>query len=273
MSTAAKTNTRIHAGMPETSQLDQRHIAAMTQAGRYRHLKPGDAEFDRVASQYQSPCQSQEEPMTQKPIRACADCGRAAPIMGRGLCGACYRRHKKAGTLDTNHPAASLVRPAPQEEPPMSDLAAEIEYQQQAASRVEPAPCGTCRLCGATAPLIRELCASCTARVGRVQQAATEAGRKDDTDKLDWSAVPFEILEPLVAVCAYGAKKYGAGNCLQPFGNGDSRFFAAAMRHAVAAQHDPLAINDADGGLYHEAQAAWNHLIRLYHAKHSGSQP
>ena len=155
----------------------------------------------------------------------------------------------------------------------MSDLAAEIEYQQQAASRVEPAPCGTCRLCGATAPLIRELCASCTARVGRVQQAATEAGRKDDTDKLDWSAVPFEILEPLVAVCAYGAKKYGAGNCLQPFGNGDSRFFSAAMRHAVAAQHDPLAINDADGGLYHEAQAAWNHLIRLYHAKHSGSQP
>mgnify|MGYP006967049651 CR=1 FL=1 len=149
-----------------SEQLDQRHIAAMTQAGRYRHLKPGDADFDRIAAKYQRPKKEIRPVPKQKPIRACADCGRAAPIMGRGLCGACYRRHKKAGTLDTNHPAASLVRPAPQEEPPMSDLAAEIEYQQQAASRVEPAPCGTCRLCGATAPLIREIGrASCRERV------------------------------------------------------------------------------------------------------------
>lgn len=92
-------------------------------------------------------------------------------------------------------------------------------------------------------------------------------GLKFDGNKLDWSAIPLEVLEPLVACFEVGAKKYGHMNCLKPFENGDRRFFAAAMRHTVEAQHDPLAINVEDGEVYHAAQAAWNHLIRLYHAR------
>lgn len=33
-------------------------------------------------------------------IRTCADCGRTMHIEGRGLCGACYWRHRQAGTID-----------------------------------------------------------------------------------------------------------------------------------------------------------------------------
>lgn len=91
-------------------------------------------------------------------------------------------------------------------------------------------------------------------------------GIKFDQGKLDWSVIPLEILEPLVAVFMAGEKKYGYLNCVKPFENGERRFFAAAMRHTVECQHDPLAI-DGETGCHHEAEAAWNHLMRLYHAK------
>jgi hypothetical protein len=38
------------------------------------------------------------------------------------------------------------------------------------------------------------------------------------------------------------------------------------MRHAVESQFDPLA-DDDETGCFHEAHAAWNHLMRLYHAR------
>ncbi len=91
-------------------------------------------------------------------------------------------------------------------------------------------------------------------------------GVKHDQGKLDWSTIPLEILEPLVQVFEAGAKKYGYMNCLKAFENGDRRFFAAAMRHTVDSQEDVLAKDD-DTGCYHAAQAAWNHLLRLHHAR------
>ena len=93
----------------------------------------------------------------------------------------------------------------------------------------------------------------------------SEPGVKFDQEKLDWSVMPMEILEPLVAVFMAGEKKYGYLNCVKPFENGDRRFFSAAMRHAVECQHEPLAKDD-ETGCYHEAQAAWNHLMRLHHS-------
>uniref|UniRef100_A0A831UB58 dATP/dGTP diphosphohydrolase N-terminal domain-containing protein n=1 Tax=Geobacter metallireducens TaxID=28232 RepID=A0A831UB58_GEOME len=96
----------------------------------------------------------------------------------------------------------------------------------------------------------------------------SETGTKHDTGKLDWSAIPLEVLEPLVAVFVAGERKYGYRNCLKPFDNGSRRFFAAAMRHAVKAQADPLSV-DEETGCYEEAEAAWNHLMRLHHARMS----
>lgn len=96
-------------------------------------------------------------------------------------------------------------------------------------------------------------------------------GLKYDKGKLDWHLMPLEVLEPLVEVFVAGATKYGAFNCLKPFDNGDQRFFSAAMRHTVRCQMDPLAV-DEETGCYEAAEAAWNHLIRLYHARKASTK-
>lgn len=93
-----------------------------------------------------------------------------------------------------------------------------------------------------------------------------EEGLKNDTDKLDWHALPLEILEPLVEAFVAGTKKYERFNCLSPFKDPDKRFFSAQMRHTVACQLDPLARDD-DTGCYHAAQIAFNTLMRLYHCR------
>jgi len=92
-----------------------------------------------------------------------------------------------------------------------------------------------------------------------------EEGRKDDTGKPDWHCVPMEIIALLVPVFEHGVEKYGRFNCLKPFPDYDQRFYSAKMRHTVASQLDPLAI-DKESGLYHEAQVAFNALLRLHNA-------
>lgn len=94
----------------------------------------------------------------------------------------------------------------------------------------------------------------------------SEPGAKYDDGKLDWYTLPFVVLKPLVDVFMFGVKKYGIFNCLKNFTDPDRRFFSAAMRHSVECQMDPLSM-DEESGCYHEAQAAWNHLLRLYHAR------
>jgi len=91
-------------------------------------------------------------------------------------------------------------------------------------------------------------------------------GLKNDKGKLDWSLLPLELIEPLVKIFAAGAEKYGRDNWRKGFAQADKRFYAAAMRHTAACQADPLAV-DTETGCDHAAQAAWNHLIRLYIAK------
>ena len=97
-------------------------------------------------------------------------------------------------------------------------------------------------------------------------------GLKFDQGKQPWFALPLEILEPLADVFAAGEQKYATHNCLQPFRDASRRFYDGQMRHAVACQLDPLAV---DGELkekygikvYHQAQVAFNALMRLYHAR------
>lgn len=91
-------------------------------------------------------------------------------------------------------------------------------------------------------------------------------GLKFDNDKLDWHSFPLETLEGLIRVAMAGCSKYKRFNCLNQFENGDQRFFSAAMRHAVACQIDPLAI-DEETGCYHGYQSAWNLIMRTYHAE------
>lgn len=100
------------------------------------------------------------------------------------------------------------------------------------------------------------------------------AGKKHDEGKLDWHALPLELVELLVPVAVAGAKKYGRGNILEPFDEADRRFYSATMRHVRACQHNPLAV-DEETGCYHAAQAAYDLLARVYQcelmtAEHGG---
>ena len=89
---------------------------------------------------------------------------------------------------------------------------------------------------------------------------------KYDDGKLDWHAFPLIVLEGLIKVAVAGCLKYDRFNCLGTFDNGNQRLFSSAMRHTVDCQLDPLAI-DGDTGCRHGYQAAWNMIMRTYHAE------
>lgn len=93
-----------------------------------------------------------------------------------------------------------------------------------------------------------------------------DSGLKLDQGKQEWYAMPLCIVRMLADVFAAGEKKYETFNCLQPFENGDRRFFNAAMRHLEDCQIDPLS-RDVDTGCYNGVQVAWNMLLRTYHAE------
>ena len=100
-------------------------------------------------------------------------------------------------------------------------------------------------------------------------------GQKFDDGKQDWYLLPLELIEPLADVMLIGEKKgYDNFSCMLPFKDANRRFYNGSMRHKVASQIDPLAMNkeyDKDGNYvgecYHLACDAFNSLMRLYHAR------
>jgi hypothetical protein len=97
-------------------------------------------------------------------------------------------------------------------------------------------------------------------------------GLKLDQGKQQWYAMPLEVLEPLADAFVAGELKYAIFNCLEPFENPERRFYDGQMRHTKASQIDPLAIDqellDKYGvEVFHQAQIAFNALMRLYHAR------
>ena len=92
------------------------------------------------------------------------------------------------------------------------------------------------------------------------------AGLKHDEGKLDWHALPLELVELLVPVALNGASKYGRHRILQPIEDAGPRHYSATMRHLSACQLNPLAI-DPESGCYHAAHAAYDLLARLYQCR------
>ena len=78
---------------------------------------------------------------------------------------------------------------------------------------------------------------------------------KFDTEKDMWELVPFEVLDDLVKVLTYGAKKYEPNNW-QKLANGEERYFAALMRHLSAWRRNELV--DPESGLPHLSHALCN---------------
>jgi len=93
-----------------------------------------------------------------------------------------------------------------------------------------------------------------------------QEGLKHDSGKQKYHAMPLCVLGPLADTFTAGVKKYEKFNCLKPFSDSDSRFWDGTMRHLEQCQLDPLA-KDTETGCYHAAQAAFNILLRLYHAR------
>ena len=92
------------------------------------------------------------------------------------------------------------------------------------------------------------------------------AGLKHDEGKLDWHALPLELVELLVPVAVNGANKYGRHSILQTIEDAGPRHYSATMRHLSACQLDPLAI-DPESGCYHAVHAAYDLLARVYQCR------
>ena len=71
-------------------------------------------------------------------------------------------------------------------------------------------------------------------------------GMKNDMDKPDWSLIPLDIIEGIVRVLTYGAKKYARDNWKKVSVN---RNFAALLRHLTKWQAGEEF--DPESGLHH----------------------
>lgn len=90
-------------------------------------------------------------------------------------------------------------------------------------------------------------------------------GRKYDSEKLDYTLVPWEGMEDIVKVLQYGAKKYARDNW-KHVENNKTRYLAAAFRHLV--QHNNGELADDETGLSHLAHAGCCILFLLALEKH-----
>ena len=85
--------------------------------------------------------------------------------------------------------------------------------------------------------------------------------KKFDTDKPRWDLLPFKVLEPVVEVLTFGAKKYGDNNW-QQLADFRPRYTAAFLRHFVAWQNGEK--NDSESEHAHLAHAVTNLIFLLW---------
>lgn len=82
---------------------------------------------------------------------------------------------------------------------------------------------------------------------------AKPIGNKDDLDKLRWDLLPMDVIEDVVKVLTYGAKKYSDDNW-KLIDNPINRYYSAMMRHLIdwKVYNEQ---NDKESGLPHLAHA------------------
>lgn len=86
-------------------------------------------------------------------------------------------------------------------------------------------------------------------------------GQKFDSQKTDWTLVPFSSLESIVKVLEFGAKKYARDNW-QKVPDAERRYSAAALRHLIAREQGERL--DPESGLPHLAHAGCCILFALW---------
>ena len=90
-------------------------------------------------------------------------------------------------------------------------------------------------------------------------------GRKNDRadGKLRWELLPLDLIEKVVEVYDFGAKKY-APETWKQLDDGENRYRAALLRHLTAHQKGEL--RDPESGLLHMQHLCWNAIAMLYFA-------
>lgn len=89
---------------------------------------------------------------------------------------------------------------------------------------------------------------------------------KHDSDKTDWSLMPFEAIEEINKVLEFGAKKYEAHNWKRGGGFKYTRILNSLLRHIFAYIRGED--NDPESGLSHLAHAGCNIVFLLYYNKY-----
>ena len=87
-----------------------------------------------------------------------------------------------------------------------------------------------------------------------------ENGRKYDADKLRWDLLDLGLVEEVVKILTFGAKKYTRDGWLE-VPNGEERYRSAGLRHWLYESSGEVI--DTDSQLYHKAHKAWNALAEL----------
>ena len=92
-----------------------------------------------------------------------------------------------------------------------------------------------------------------------------EQGRKDDfkDGKLRWDLLPLDLIEMIVEVYDFGAKKY-APDTWKQLADGENRYRGAALRHLAA--HEKGELRDPESGLLHMQHFCWNAIALMYFA-------
>lgn len=97
------------------------------------------------------------------------------------------------------------------------------------------------------------------------QAEGKRAGVKHDSDKPDWTLLPWPALEEVVRVLEHGARRYGRDNW-RKVPEPERRYLAAAIRHITAVLGGELV--DPDSKRAHLAHAVCS-LLFLF-AKEEG---
>jgi len=94
----------------------------------------------------------------------------------------------------------------------------------------------------------------------------SKKGRKFDAGKLDYTLLPWDALEEVVKVLAYGLKKYERDNW-KHVPDAMQRYEAAGMRHRVARLQGEA--NDPETGISHLAHEVCCLLFQLWFMRHT----
>lgn len=81
-------------------------------------------------------------------------------------------------------------------------------------------------------------------------------------DNLRWDLLPLDLIEEVVKVYHFGAKKY-APNSWQNLPDGYARYKGALFRHLVEVEKGNE--RDSESGLLHIQHVVWNAIAMMYY--------